>query len=165
MTPTGNILLFHFAPTDPMRHYTLAVSMMTEGYIRSNFLICSSSTSCNQKAACDKTPTWSKKKRVSRNILVQVNGRLIGSELFNISTWGGAVKKGYISGQGLLSSRDLCKSKWAASVKVHVPPFMRSTPSPSSSLRSCSPKAVWRTKALVTGGEQLWISPVLEVAN
>lgn len=80
-----------------------------------------------------------KKRKVSSlSILVQVNGRLIGSELFNISTSGGAVKKGYISAQGLYSSRDLCKSKWAASVKVHVPPFMRSTLSPSSFLRSCS---------------------------
>lgn len=95
----------------------------------------------NHKALFSKIP-WLKKtnKFSSRSILVQVNGRLIGSELFNISTLGGAVKKGYISAQGLYSPRDLCKSKWAASVKVHAPPFMRSTSSPSSFLCSCSPR-------------------------
>lgn len=106
-----------------------------------------------------------RQKKVSWSILVQVNGRLIGSELFNISTWGDAIKKGCISAQGLLSSRDLCESKWAASVKVHAPPSMRSTPSPLSFRRFCSPKAVRCTKALMTGGEQLRISPVLGVAN
>lgn len=48
---------------------------------------------------------------VARRLYVQANGGLIGTELFSISTGGDAVKKGYISMEGLFSSRDLCKSK------------------------------------------------------
>lgn len=34
--------------------------------------------------------------------------------------------------EGLLSSRDLCKSKWAASLKVQMDPFMYNISSPPS---------------------------------
>lgn len=73
-----------------------------------------------------------KSSSVSRRISVQANCRLIDTELFSISTWGDAVKKGYISMEGLLSSQDLCKSKWAASLKVHMEPLAYNISSPSS---------------------------------
>lgn len=50
-----------------------------------------------------------KSSNVARRLNVQTNGRLIVTELFSISTGGEAVKKSYISVEGLFSSRDLCK--------------------------------------------------------
>lgn len=52
-----------------------------------------------------------KSSNVARRLYVQANGRLIGPELFSISTGGDAVKKSYISMEGLFSSWDLCKRK------------------------------------------------------
>ncbi len=60
---------------------------------------------------CQNTYLITEPCNVARRLYVQENGGLIGTELFSISTGGDAVKKGYISMEGLFSSRDLCKSK------------------------------------------------------
>lgn len=52
-----------------------------------------------------------KSSNVARRLYVQASVRLIGSELFSISNGGDAVKKCYISMEGLFSCRDLCKHK------------------------------------------------------
>lgn len=86
---------------------------------------------CNRSSLWHITLLIRKSRNVARRLYVQTNGRLIGSELFSISTRGDAVKKHYISVEGLFSSWDLCKHKNGLHSEVQVNPFMYNISSPS----------------------------------